>query len=129
MSMDFLADANRDVLVEGLRYMAQNSGTYLIHCNEGKDRTGFVAAVLECLMGATIEEVVDDYMVTYYNFYGIDKGSEKYQTIADSNIIKTLKKAFMLDDVYKADLSKVAEDFLISLGMSSDEISKLKSNL
>ncbi len=129
MSMDFLSDANRDVLVEGLRYMAQNSGTYLIHCNEGKDRTGFVAAVLECLMGASIEEVIDDYMETYYNFYGIDKGSEKYQTIADSNIIKTLKKAFALDDIYKADLSKEAEDFLLSLGMSSDEISKLKSNL
>ena len=129
MSMNLLSEANREVLVDGLRYMAQNSGTYVIHCNEGKDRTGFVIAILECLMGATADEVVDDYMETYYNFYGIDKGSEKFQTIADSNIIKTLKTAFGLDDIYNADLSRAAEDYLLSLGMSSDEISKLKSNL
>ena len=34
----------------------------------------------------TYDEVVADYMVTYYNYYGVEPGTDKYDAIANSNI-------------------------------------------
>ena len=45
-----------------------NDGPYYIHCLEGKDRTGYVCMVIEALCGATYEELVDDYFITYHNY-------------------------------------------------------------
>lgn len=109
--------------------MADDPGIYLIHCKEGKDRAGFVCAVLECLMGASAAEVVEDYMETFFNYYGVGKGSYEYDAIAQGNIIKTLKTAFGISDLNDADLAACAQDYLLSIGMSSDEISRLKANL
>ena len=131
MEMDYTSDAYREKLAAGYRYIVSNDGPYLIHCNEGKDRTGFAAAILECLMGADINEVVGDYMLTYYNFYGIGPESEQYESVAESNIKKSLKKVFALDSVDdpNVDLSECASEYLEGLGMSGDEISALKNNL
>ena len=43
LSMDFSADGFRTGLAEGFRYLAGHEAPYLIHCNKGKDRTGFNA--------------------------------------------------------------------------------------
>lgn len=69
-------------LREGLAFMASHKGPYLVHCNEGKDRAGFVIALLSALMGATTDEVVEDYMKSYQNYYGLEKGSERYVLIS-----------------------------------------------
>lgn len=67
-------------LINGLRVMMNKQGPYYIHCLEGKDRTGFVCILLESLANATYEELENDYMITYYNYYGIDENStpDKY---------------------------------------------------
>ena len=109
--------------------MSSNEGPYLVHCTEGKDRAGFVSALLSCLMGASYEEVLADYMVTYDNYYGIKPGTDKYQAIADSNIVKSLKLAFGVDDLTAVNLAAEAEEYLQSIGLRSDEIAALKANL
>lgn len=129
MSMDVTSESNKAKLAEGLRFMAQNPGVYAIHCFEGKDRTGLVLAVLECLMGATKDEVVADYMVTYYDYYGVTPGDERYDVIANSNIVKTLKRVFGVESLDEADLAAEAEGFLTEIGLTADEISALKANL
>ena len=116
-------------LAEGLRFFAANKGTYYVHCTEGKDRAGFVSALLECLMGATYDEVVADYMVTYYNYYGVEPGTDKYEAIANSNIIKTLQNAFGVEDLSKADLQKGAKDYMKAIGLTDAEITDLMVNL
>lgn len=128
MAVDFSDTAFRTKLAEGLRFMIANPGPYLIHCNEGKDRAGFVAAILECLAGATLDEVVDDYMVSYYNYYGVTAAdTEKYQAIANSNIKKTLESAFAVADVGAADvdLQALAVSYVSGLGLSEAEIRQL----
>lgn len=45
-------------------------------------------------MGATYDEVCADYMKTYENYYKVEKGSDKYNAILSSNIVKTLQAAF-----------------------------------
>jgi protein tyrosine/serine phosphatase len=130
LGMDFLSEATLNGLAEGMRFIINNNGPYLIHCNEGKDRAGVVSALLECLMGATIDEVVEDYMETYVNYYGVEKGSEKYEAIVNSNIIQILNTNFHVKDVYQADLVAEAEAFLTEeLGLSVDEVSALKAKL
>jgi hypothetical protein len=130
LGMDFLSEATLNGLAEGMRFIINNNGPYLIHCNEGKDRAGFVSALLECLMGATLDEVIDDYMLTYYNYYGVEKGTEKYDAVLKNNLIKALNTTFKVDDVYKADLAREAAAFLIEdAGLTADEVSALKGKL
>ncbi|MDO4989219.1 MAG: tyrosine-protein phosphatase [Eubacteriales bacterium] len=131
MGTDF-ADADfRQKLTEGLRFIASHDGPYLIHCKEGKDRTGFAAAVLECLMGADADEVVRDYMLSYTNFYGIEPGTKAYEKIAAGNIETVLARAFGVSSIRdgNADLRALAEAYLEGCGMSRDEISLLKEKL
>ena len=130
LGMDFLSEATLNGLAEGMRFIINNDGPYLIHCNEGKDRAGFVSALLECLMGATLDEVIDDYMVTYYNYYGVEAGSEKYDAVVNNNLIKSLNTTFKVDDIYKADLVAEAEAFLMEdAGLTADEVATLKAKL
>ncbi len=128
MGIDFQEDEFREKLAEGFRYMASNEGPYLIHCTEGKDRTGFAIAMLECLMGADADEIVSDYMLTYYNFYGVEPESEQYDQIADSNIRLSLARAFGIESIdgKGVDLAECAYDYLRDIGMTADEIASLK---
>ncbi len=91
MGVDFKAQEFQNKLRQGLLFMVDHPGPYLVHCNEGKDRAGFVAALLEALMGATVTEIKEDYMITYSNYYGVEYGSEQYEKIADSNILESLR--------------------------------------
>lgn len=129
LGVDFSAPEFQKGLAEGLRFFAANKGTYYVHCTEGKDRAGFVSALLECLMGATYDEVVADYMVTYYNYYGVEPGTDKYNAIANSNIIKTLQNAFGVEDLSKADLQKGAKGYMKAIGLTDAEITDLMVNL
>ena len=130
LGTDFLSESTLRGVAEGMRFIINNNGPYLIHCNEGKDRAGFVSALLECLMGATIDEVIDDYMVTYYNYYGVEKGTEKYDVVVKNNLIKSLSEVFKVEDVYKADLAKEAEAYLMEdAGLTADEVTALKGRL
>ena len=131
MKIDFASEEFRATLADGFRYLASHEGPYLIHCHEGKDRTGFACGILECLMGASAAEVVEDYMITYYNFYGIGPDSEQYEQIAASNIRASLSDAFGIDaiDDDALDLAAEAEEYLLEIGMSAEEIDALKTQL
>ena len=67
MKMDFGSDDFNSRLAEGFRYLIQNPAPYVIHCQEGKDRTAFACALLEFLTGASYDEIVGDYITTFYN--------------------------------------------------------------
>ncbi len=129
LGVDFAAEDFKSGLAKGLRFFANNKGVYAVHCTEGKDRAGFVSALLECLCGASYEDVVTDYMQTYINYYGVEQGTQKYDTIVKSNITKSLMSAFGVEDLAEADLSKEAQDYISSLGLSLEEINMLKNNL
>ena len=130
LGMDPVAEDFKAGLAQGMRSIISGEAPYLIHCNEGKDRAGFVSAVLECLMGATADEVVEDYMETFFNYYGVEKGTEKYNAVVNSNIIPTLKTIFGVADIYTADLEAEAEAyFMEDLGLSAKEVAELKVKL
>ena len=135
LGVDFFAEEFKTGLAAGLRHFAENQGVYYVHCTEGKDRAGFVSALLECFMGATYEEVVADYLKTYTNYYTVVDGvqqplsEETLNAIAESNIIKTLQRAFDVEDLTTADLAAEAEAYIKELGLNDEEITALKANL
>ncbi len=122
------ADTRR-ALAEGLRAFAAKPGVYAIHCIEGAERAGFVAALLECLMGAEAEEVAADYMESYANYYGVTPSDARYETILRNGLLRTLSAAFGVENVMDADLAESAARYLAGAGMTEDEIARLKANL
>ena len=122
-----------DKLVAGLRFMLDREGPYLVHCVEGKDRTGFVCMVVEALVGATYDEMVADYMITYDNYYGINLRDEpsKYSLIKQKNIDEILRTIIGEEDVAieTADYASRCEAYLISKGMTRQEVVALREKL
>ena len=132
LGLDVQSEAFEEGLAKGLRFMIAHDGPYLVHCTEGKDRGGFVSAVLACLMGAAAKEVIADYMTTYENYYGTEPESESYRIIAESNIKKTLAAVFDAADIEApdVDLAKEAQAYMTDrLGLTMDEVEVLRDRL
>ncbi len=129
MGVDFAAEEFQAKLAEGLKFFAEHPGVYAVHCTEGKDRAGFVVALLECLMGASYDEIIADYMVTFYNYYGVTKDEARYDVIANSNIVKSLQRAFGVSDLKTANLAAEAEKYIKTIGVSDADLAALKANL
>jgi len=129
ITQDLQNPENLALLAEGLRSLANAEPPYLVHCVEGKDRTGIVCALLECLAGATPDEVKADYLVTYRNFYGVEPGSEKADALLNANLLKSLKLLFGVDSPEDCDLRTEAADFLVEIGLTSEEVCQLQTRL
>ena len=133
LNMNYLSDDFGMKIVQGFNLMAEKEGPYLIHCTEGKDRTGFVAMLIEALAKASYEEIEADYMKTYANYYRIDKSNdkEKYQIILERNLDGMI--VFMVNDAgidfKNCDLSIYAENYLQRCGMSEEQIQAFKERL
>ncbi|MBR6233487.1 MAG: tyrosine-protein phosphatase [Erysipelotrichaceae bacterium] len=129
LNMNYLSEDFAQKLAQGFIAMSENEGPYLIHCTEGKDRTGFVCMVLEALAGADYVSIRDDYMKTYDNYYKINERSDpkKYESILNRNIEAMLR--FIVNDesidTHDCDLSKYARAYLINAGMSESQIETL----
>ena len=127
-SMDFTSAENTKKIAEAFRFMADNPGVYCVFCDEGKNRTGIAVALLESLMGASYDEVAQDYMQSFVNYYKIGPEDEVYTMTLNGNLNKTLTAVFGTDP-RTADLQQAAEKYLASIGMTAQEITALKKNL
>ena len=134
MSMNYFSDDFLNKICLGFRSIAENEGPYLIHCVEGKDRTGFFLMLLEAFAGASYQEIVDDYMITYDNYFEItkEKDPEKYNVLKERNLDRMIKFVCGDDDsvdITTADLKAYAESFLKKTGLSDEELVKLAERL
>ena len=65
MNRDFVADPKqRKRIALLLRGIADARGAVIIHCTEGKDRTGWSAAILQLLAGADRATVMKEYLLS-----------------------------------------------------------------
>ena len=131
MGVSFKTREFQAALVEGLTFLSNNEGPYLVHCNEGKDRAGFTSALLSALMGLSYDEIAADYMTSYENYYHVEKGTEQYEAVKRSNIDSMLSfiAGVESEDLTKIDLALKAEEFLVAIGMDKANIDTLKSKL
>ena len=128
LSMNYNADDFKSKIAQGFIAMLEKEGPYLVHCTEGKDRTGFVCMLIEALAGASYQEIADDYMKTYDNYYWITREKEKtkYDTILSMNLDAMILAVCgdKTADVKKADLAGYARNYLISAGMTESQVDR-----
>ena len=134
LPVTFTSDTFKEGLAEGFRFMIANEGPYLFHCAEGKDRAGLTAAVLEALMGASIDEIMDDYAKTYINYYDVQDGVQQpiAQEVMDTIreiIVRNMTASFESEDIIAPTLAEAAEKYLLAIGMTADEITALRGKL
>ena len=129
VNLKFSGSRFRKGLARGIHFMAVNEPPYLIHCSLGKDRAGFTCAVVECLMGAGSQEVTADYLVSFYNYFGILPGSKEYDFVANAEVRRFLAEAFGVESIDGVNLSESAERYLLSIGVSRKDISALRQKL
>ena len=129
MTYDFGTGEFAGKVKQSVLFLLENDGPFLIHCKEGKDRTGILCAILECFAGASAEEVTGDYMLTYANFYGILPGDGAYDVILSNNLVKTLCGLYGIDSLDGTDLQKEAADYLLSTGLDETQLHQLAAKL
>ena len=66
-------------------------GAILWHCQQGKDRTGVVAAIIEYALGLSDDEVMEDYLFTNTSLVT----PFKYKLISLVFVFKKLRREFM----------------------------------
>ena len=130
MNSAYQTQAFREKVVQGLNKLILNEGPYYIHCNEGKDRTGFVCLLLEALVDSTYDELKNDYMTTYFNYFGISESSDlkKYNAILDLYCHSYMSELLGTDDVTKLKEGSYKEgaiEYLKKGGMKEEGINKL----
>lgn len=138
LNMNYKSKEFAENIVRAMISMSKNEGPYYVHCEEGKDRTGFLCMIIEGLAGATYEEIVKDYMITYENYYGINEkiNKEKYDMIANNYIVDMLR--FIADrdnsmnkeiDLKDLEFKNIIGRYLTDNGMSFEDLDNLYNNL
>ena len=129
MGVDFAAKDFTAKVKAALEFMIAHDGPYAVHCVEGKDRVGIVIAVLEGLGGATVDEIVEDYMVSYENYYKVQKGTEGYKLVSKI-MYDQLKEMNNGQPVTDDNVKAVVVNYLKSLvGLDDEQIERLETRL
>jgi protein-tyrosine phosphatase len=104
-------------------------GCVVFHCAGGKDRTGLLALVLLTLTGATPEEIIADYLLTY------DRMRQRYDEIGAPDQLAAVSELLASHDTtIEASLtstiaSLTMPDFLLENGLSDTELAALHTRL
>ena len=89
--------------------------------------------LLEALCGATYEEIVNDYMITYDNYYKINPTADNARyTVIVENVLDPMIRSMPGDetaDLADADLADAAVKFLLNAGMPQPTIDTLVARL
>jgi len=130
LKADPTADDYNKRLIDALKELPSHPAPYLVHCMEGKDRTGYVCALLEGLCGASYEEIVADYLVTYNNYYKVNpvKDSTLCITLVSLRLNPCLMYYAGINDEAQlpdADYAKAFSSYLLSHGMSQQQLDTL----
>ena len=134
LSSDFFSDKFACAIADGLSFLAHSEPPYCVHCTEGKDRSGFAVMLLAALMGAELEEIIDDYMLSFYNYYGIDQEAEpeRYEAVLNNNLFAILYHVTGVntyEELAQDDLESAVTEYLVKAGMTQNDILTLKENL
>ena len=130
LKTDPTADDYNEQLIAALKVLPSHPAPYVVHCMEGKDRTGYVCALLEGLCGATYDEIVADYLITYDNYYGITPASDS--DVCNALVSLRLNTCLMyyagVDDeslLPAVDYAKAFSNYLLTHGMSPEQLNAL----
>ena len=113
---DFTDPDEMAKLGDALTRLSEMEPPYLIHCVEGKDRTGFVVFLLENLMGASREKMERDYACSFVNYFHLEEAFT-------AEIGKRAAEGF------QGMLGGSAREYLLRCGMTGESIERLMDSL
>ncbi len=93
-----------------------------LHCTHGVDRAGTTILLLEGLLGVAKQDLVRDYELSafYYNYRHVNRDFENGGNVLD--LLERLERSYEGET-----LSQKIENFLLSAGVTADEIASIRS--
>ena len=115
-------------LVQIMRILLNSESVTLFHCAHGKDRTGVVAALLYLICGASREDIVNNYKVSYeylkdFLAPSIAKLPDDMKHILRSDADNMVTFLDYIDSKWNGDVTAL----LIANGLTLDEISAIRA--
>jgi protein-tyrosine phosphatase len=96
-----------------VEHLVEGQGAVVIHCMAGKDRTGFICALLLLAVGATRQTAADDYMLSD-RYFGAERiGSmlrSKQYSVEDANL-ECINALCVRPEYFDAMLEQVETDY------------------
>lgn len=132
MGHNYPSEAFLEDVRNGLDFMAEFAGPYLIHGTQGVERTGYLCMMLEALMGADKEEILADYMRSYADYYQLDPGSETWATLEDqaTGYLMLCTGIWNEAALDAADLSQGVQRYLVdTVGLTAGQVTDLQAHL
>ena len=134
MNTNYRSEHYANTIANALLIMCDHEGPVLIHCLEGKDRTGFVCALLLALSGADAQEITTDYMITYENYYGVSREltPEKVDAIISikaNDFLYFLSGADENEGLTDIDFCEGAKSYLRFGGLTDEQITAVVAYL
>ncbi|MBR4504283.1 MAG: tyrosine-protein phosphatase [Candidatus Methanomethylophilaceae archaeon] len=141
-SMGYLYFQEKEKTVSVLKGIMDNDGPYLVHCNVGRDRTGFVVLLLQSLCGCSADEMRECESKAFCNLYHIETGSPEYEAVKsctyDRNMFLIADPSRIPDmfdiawdsiDVSSVDPYSAAYSYCTEyLGFTDDEVQKIRGS-
>lgn len=128
LTSDYYSESFSNSIAKAFVFIGNNDGPYLLQGADGVDKTGFISIIIESLMGASIEEIEADYMASYVNLYNVKKGSDECCAVNETpyEILFSIADGIQIRD---QNLSEIAKDYLMKIGLTEEQINKIKNNL
>jgi protein-tyrosine phosphatase len=109
----------------------------VFHCSEGKDRTGWVAILLQCLAGVSDHDILADYLLTNELMRGGGDTRSLARVVFGDMPDDFFAPAMIADTAYlKAGMTQLEADYgtvegylLGGLGLSEDHLERLRTLL
>jgi len=115
-------------LKETLQFIIHRESPYLIHCHAGVDRTGFVCMVIESFMGASLDEVINDYLKSFNSIF--ESSIYDAKKADEATVMQILSSMSNSQIINEQNLQHIAETYLrCKIGLSAEEVELLRNKL
>ena len=127
--VSYMEIAHADCIKGVFKTIANAPGGVLFHCTAGKDRTGVVSAILLTLVGVSDEDIVYDYAISReFNKQRLEDFLKEHPEI-DRDIVLANEKSMYGFLRMLREKHNLVEQYLLDIGITSDEIRRLKNKL
>lgn len=132
MGHDYPSEAFLEDMRNGLDFLSERPGPYLIHGTEGVQRTGYMCMVLEALMGASKEELLEDYLRSYEEYHLVKANTAAWQAARDEAVSNLLTFTGAADEASLGalDLVQATRSYLLEkVGLTTEQVERIVKNL
>jgi len=110
-----------------LIFMIEHEPPYLIHCEAGIDRTGFLSIILEAFMEADIKDIIKDYALSFVDKNEYTLNDFNKNSIFIKNLFTKIKGELISSN---ENLQNLAIKYLIEkIGLNNEQLILLKNKL